>query len=878
MACARSASRVVELLLLLIAGTVHGADAKSPRTDLYGDPLPPGAVARLGTVQLRHANSLFTFSADGKQLISFDPNGEIRVWDVATGRLARSRWLWRTKQEFRHDADATRDWHILRYSIALAPDGMTAAARREDGIYLYDTAIGELRRRLPINSPDKNESLRFSLSTDGKLLTVIRQPEGKAAVSIQLWDVITGKLRQSFKLSIPNLRLIAFSSDGKYVLGELKEVSEIHVWDTSTGKEVDRFKISSSVWPVFSPDGKTLAAALSAGLKVRIWDTSNRKEKTVLELSSDLGKECSFYALAFSQDGRFLAGAYANPSANSLKISVVVWDAVEQREVRHLTERGVLYLALAPDGKTLACSSWDNEIRLWNLTTGHPLHCRPGHSSPVQTVAASPDGRVLASGATRVRLWDIATSRQLHVFEHGWREVVVATDGIRVVSATQLQSNQDSVRVWDIANGKEVRQFLITRPPFSTDFSRIEAIGLSSDGKHVTAVAFNSPPLATNVYHWRIDTGELLSKRSYPRAENSPNILASIAPDGENLCLIRQGKVCMETASSGRLLQTLPQPVGGSVVFSPDSRLVAATNQLPRKKASEGFDWKGLSLIEAATGKEVLSWQTQETYLFAFTRDGRGLVSVDKRALRVWDTATGKQLHQMKWPAGILEQQEEFVPRVRSLALLPGGRAATGLYDGTILIWDLAAKTWPSNGLARELTAGELKKLWADLAGEPAPTHRALYTLAASPSASLPFLRSQFLPAAIAEAKRIEKLLAHLDSDSFQEREAAMRELIPLREWMEPTLRRMLENKPNAEVRRRLQAILTAKAPVAPMSIERLRTMRAIAVLELIGTPEARRMLEKLACGAASPEARTAQAALQRLKHQAESAKEGAAP
>lgn len=150
---ARCIPFVDSLLLALIAGTLHGAGAEPPRTDLYGDPLPSGAVMRLGTVRLRHANALFTFSADGKQLISFDPDGEIRVWQVATGKLIRSKWLWRPKQDFRYHAVAIRDWHFLRYSIALAPNGTTAVARREDAIFLYDTATGDLRRRLPIDAP-----------------------------------------------------------------------------------------------------------------------------------------------------------------------------------------------------------------------------------------------------------------------------------------------------------------------------------------------------------------------------------------------------------------------------------------------------------------------------------------------------------------------------------------------------------------------------------------------------------------------------------------------------------------------------------------------------------------------------------------------------
>jgi WD40 repeat protein len=67
----------------------QGAEAGTPRTDTYGDPLPPGVVLRLGTMRLRHANADVAFSKDGKQLISCDQEGELRFWDAATGKLLK---------------------------------------------------------------------------------------------------------------------------------------------------------------------------------------------------------------------------------------------------------------------------------------------------------------------------------------------------------------------------------------------------------------------------------------------------------------------------------------------------------------------------------------------------------------------------------------------------------------------------------------------------------------------------------------------------------------------------------------------------------------------------------------------------------------------
>ena len=233
-------------------------------------------------------------------------------------------------------------------------------------------------------------------------------------------------------------------------------------------------------------------------------------------------------------------------------------------------------------------------------------------------------------------------------------------------------------------------------------------------------------------------------------------------------------------------------------------------------------------------------------------------------SLCVWDTDTGAKWHCWKWPESLARSESETGERPPpSLIALPGGRVALGTAEGDILIWDLARSTGPARKPEGELSRAQFDALWADLAGDARKAHRAAYLLAASPARSLPFLDNHLRPTVV-DTQQIEKLLAHLDSDSFAVREEAVRELTRLHYRVEPLLRRALTEKPSLEKRRRLEMILTG--PKRPLP-EDLRSLRAIAVLERIGTSEARRILEKLAGGAVSPETRAAQAALQRLKH-----------
>jgi hypothetical protein len=279
-------------------------------------------------------------------------------------------------------------------------------------------------------------------------------------------------------------------------------------------------------------------------------------------------------------------------------------------------------------------------------------------------------------------------------------------------------------------------------------------------------------------------------------------------------------------------------------------------------------------LWDVASGKQVrrLAEPGGWVGLLVFSGDGRTLATGrGDGVIRLWEVATGAERCQF---AGFGFAGHRGA--IRCGAFSPDGRTFfSGGQDTTVLVWDVTGRAAEGPPQAAELSPRELEALRADLAaadglrperagkGERSRAYRALWALAAAPGQAVPLFREQLRPVVAADPDRVARLLAELDNDDFAVRDRAPKELQGMGEGALPALRKALEGKPGPELRRRVERLLD---DLSAGSAAQVYESRALEVLERIGSPDARRVLETLAGGVAEARlTQEAKASLERL-------------
>jgi len=650
---------------------------------------------------------------------------------------------------------------------------------------------------------------------------------------------------------------VAFYPDGKTLIAIEHHGEAIVFLDTTTGEHRRRLKVPGLGSEIaFSPDLKILAAPIAADFSIHLWDVAKGKELLQLPQVNSWPQR-----FTFSSDSNILA--WARDEKSGAGVSLI--DVATGKEIRRIAKgiESPNFLTYWPNDKTLAfCAGWERTVRFWDIENDREIRPPEGHRGDISSIIFSRDGKnVISSGMDgTVRQWEVASGKELHQFtgqKKGLWGMAVSPDDKMIATASL---NDRIIHLWDSATGNEIRRLEghqdgVDSLAFSPD-AKILASGGSQNAGHQL------------LRFWDVNTGKEIRLAVDPDPvpvepdhRGMEGILSvgrvKFSPDGKFLAAAcRNNIVIFDAATGRRFAQLIPPKIMDikDIAFSPDGRSLLSGGQGDHVGGKYSIHF-----WELASGKERLTIKAvgAKTYAVAFSPDGRFLAAggTDKHigiADMVWilDARNGEVIHKFEGHQSWMSQ----------LAFSPDGkRLASGCQDTTILIWDVADLPSAHQPQSAKLSAGELDQLWSDLAADDAEkAYRAIWKLVAVPRQAVPLLKGRLKPAVAIDSERASRLIADLDSTSFTAREKAFEDLSRLDDFAEPGLRKKLAAKPSLETRRRIETLLgKLQGPVT--SAEKLRSLRAVEVLEHIGTPEAKNLLTVLAGGA--PEARLTQEA-----------------
>ncbi|HTI25816.1 MAG TPA: hypothetical protein VL652_32810 [Kutzneria sp.] len=586
------------------------------------------------------------FSPDSHLVATTARDWTVRLWQIADVHQPRP------AATIPMPKDSTSAVAFGRGRILAVADGTA--------VDLWEVADPAHPRKLSTTDSHHKAVSSLAFDGDGTLLAI-----GSDDHTASLWDTRDPVAPRPLTNTIPSGAVVALSADGK-----LLAVNDGHtgarLWNVSNptapqplGALVGHRGVVAAL--AFSPDGHTLASG-SWDHDVRLWDIADPGAPQPLAVLT--GHTAIVWSVAFSPDGHTLASTGSGTR---------LWDVTDPHRAATVlaVPTGVLAVAFSPDGATVVAGGGHDAV-----VYGLDDLLLAGHHNQIDAMAYSSDGRMLATGSwdDTVRLWDVSepSRRRLLATLSGHLEFVRA---IALSSGRHLladASDDGSVWLWDITDPVNP----VHRGTVRSAGGEMLSVAFTADGRTMATAGIGMVQL------WDIADPANPVVRSQLGGYSGDVWAAVFSPDGRTLITSNYAESRLWDISDTRRPQEIPFPYGDTDAvqpgaFSPDGHLLATVSAQRTVRLLDMSDPRRPRQLAALPGYRDI------VYSAVFSADGRRLATGDAdgttRLLDISDPADPQELGVFTGPPDDNVVRVVFSP--------DGHTVASGGTDGVVRFW-----------------------------------------------------------------------------------------------------------------------------------------------------------------------------------------------